>query len=86
MRKIKYLGTWYANHSYPQHPYEYTNFREACRELRRICIGNTPWGDMGDWTVTDTAGRTLREGRVWVGYEGGGISSNSWDYRDARSQ
>lgn len=68
MRKIKYIGSWHTCGTEGR-GYEFTNFGEACKTMRSICIDSTPWGNRAEWRVRDLDNRTLREGYVCKGVE-----------------
>ena len=65
---MKYLGYYSigGGQTYNRYGYEYTNLREARRDMREMASGSCPQGSSGMWWVTEDGNddNVVAEGRV----------------------
>lgn len=63
--KIKYYGGYSVNNGSTYGAgYEFTNLKQACKDMRDIASGNVYQGNSGKWHVTDLRGNLIKSGRV----------------------
>ena len=62
--KTKYFGLWSTNSSFILSPYEYTNKKEAIKDIKEICRGNIASGGTGQWQVENGKGELIASGTI----------------------
>ena len=73
MSKKKYIGCWEAGSCFAR-PREFTNFREACRQMFDELTRKLRRGEIGGYWIEDGDGRTLRDVVTRRSDRTGGIS------------
>lgn len=62
---MKYKATWSCGSTYLNGYYDYTNKREAIKDIKDIAKGNRPQGDTANWSVYSAEdGRLVAKG--WI--------------------